>query len=109
MLTDVDKRSQRIISRGPLRTIVEVKDVAWRPQPGQEPIDMTTLYILYAGRRECYVKATFSKSVDKYKFSTGIINVKILRNFQTNKVYVDVGEQIGLYLKKTAQDISAKQ
>lgn len=81
MLTDVDKRSQRIISRGPLRTIVEVKDVAWRPQPGQEPIDMTTLYILYAGRRECHVKATFNKNVDKYKFSTGIINVKNSKEF----------------------------
>lgn len=81
MLTDVEKRSQRIISRGPLRTIVEVKDVAWRPQPGQEPIDMTTLYILYTGRRECYVKATFNKNVDKYKFSTGIINVKNSKEF----------------------------
>ena len=81
MLTDVDKRSQRIISRGPLRTIVEVKDQAWIPQPGQEPIDMTTLYILYAGRRECYVKATFNKSVADYKFSTGIINVKGSKEF----------------------------
>lgn len=81
MLTDVDKRSQRIISRGPLRTIVEVKDQAWIPHPGQEPIDMTTLYILYAGRRECYVKATFNKSVADYKFSTGIINVKGSKEF----------------------------
>lgn len=76
MLTDVDKRSQRIISRGPLRTIVEVKDMGWIPNTGQEPIDMTTLYILYAGRRECYVKAKFNKSISGYKFSTGIINVK---------------------------------
>lgn len=76
MLTDVEKRSQRIISRGPLRTIVEVKDKGWTPQPGQEPIDMTTLYILYAGKRECYVKATFNKNIKDYKFSTGIINVK---------------------------------
>lgn len=85
MLTDVDKRSQHIISCGPLRTIVEVKDIAWRPQPDQEPIDMTTLYILYAGRRECYVKATFNKNIDNYKFSTGIINVKDSKEFSDKK------------------------
>lgn len=81
MLTDVDKRSQRIISRGPLRTIVEVKDMGWIPNTGQEPIDMTTLYILYAGRRECYVKAKFNKSISGYKFSTGIINIKNSKEF----------------------------
>lgn len=85
MLTDVEKRSQRIISRGPLRTIVEVKDIAWIPQPGQEPIDMTTLYILYAGRRECYVKAKFNKPIANYKFSTGIINVKNSKEYTDNK------------------------
>lgn len=81
MLTDVEKRSQRIISQGPLRTIIEVKDMEWRPQPDQEPIDMTILYILYAGKRECHVKATFNKNIDSYKFSTGIINVKNSEEF----------------------------
>lgn len=85
MLTDVDKRSQRIISRGPLRTIVEVKDLAWIPQSGQEPVDMTTYYILYAGKRECYVKAKFNKPVTSYKFSTGIINVKNSKEFSDKK------------------------
>lgn len=85
MLTDVDKRSQRIISRGPLRTIVEVKDIGWIPQPGQEPIDMTTLYILYAGRRECYVKVIFNKPITDYKFSTGIINVKNSTEYSDKK------------------------
>lgn len=76
MLTDVDKRSQRIIATGPLRTIVEVKDKGWTPQQGQEPIDMATLYTLYAGRRECHVDAKFSKPTDGYQFVTGFINVK---------------------------------
>lgn len=76
MLTDVDKRSQRIIATGPLRTIVEVKDKGWTPQKGQEPIDMTTLYTLYARNRECHVDVKFNKPTDGYKFATGFINVK---------------------------------
>lgn len=76
MLTDVEHRSQRIVARGPLRTIVEVKDQGWTPQPGQEPIDMTTYYTLYAGHRDCSVDIKFNKKADNYRFATGIINVK---------------------------------
>lgn len=76
MLTDVDKRSQRIISRGPLRTIVEVKDKGWTVLPGQEPIDMTALYTLYAGRRNCDISVKFSKPATNHLFATGLINVK---------------------------------
>lgn len=76
MVSDVEHRSQRIVARGPLRTIVEVKDEGWKPQEGNEPIDMTMLYTLYAGQRDCDVDVTFSKKADGYLFSTGIINVK---------------------------------
>ncbi|MBS5528158.1 MAG: DUF4861 domain-containing protein [Prevotella sp.] len=76
MLTDVEHRSQRIVARGPLRTIVEVKDQGWTPQPGQEPIDMTTYYTLYAGHRDCSVDVKFNRNAEAYRFATGIINVK---------------------------------
>lgn len=85
MLTDVDKRSQRIISRGPLRTIVEVKDKGWTPQPGQKPIDMTILYTLYAGRRDCDVNVKFNKPAGSYSFSTGFINVKNSTEYSDKK------------------------
>lgn len=76
MVEDVQHRSQRIVSRGPLRTIVEVKDEGWIPQAGQEPIGMTTRYTLYAGRRDCSVDVCFDRDVSAYRFATGIINVK---------------------------------
>ncbi len=85
MLTDVDKRSQRIISRGPIRTIVEVKDKGWTPQPGDKPIDMTALYTLYAGRRECSVDVKFSKPAAGYLLSTGFINVKNSTEYSDKK------------------------
>ena len=76
MVKDVEHRGQRIIARGPLRTIVEVRDEAWRQQANSRPVDMTTLYTLYAGRRDCRVDVSFSRPVDDLQFATGVINVK---------------------------------
>lgn len=85
MVADVDHRSQRIVSRGPLRTIVEVKDENWTPQPGQQPITMTTYYILYAGHRDCLVDVRFSRPASGYQFATGVINVKNSVEYTDNK------------------------
>lgn len=84
MLEDVEHRTQRIIASGPLRTVVEVKDEGWTPQPGNSPVDMTTRYTLYAGQRDCRVDIAFDyeepPTADDNRaprrFSTGIINVK---------------------------------
>lgn len=77
MLSDVDHRTMRIISRGPLRTIVEVIDEGWNTMnPGKEKIDMKTRYTLYAGRRDCHIDIKFNKQIPTYQFATGIINVK---------------------------------
>lgn len=77
MLKDVDHRTLRIVSRGPLRTVVEVIDEGWNTMnDGKEKVDMATRYTLYAGRRDCFVDIRFNKPVSGYKFATGIINVK---------------------------------
>ena len=88
MLENVDKRSQKIIARGPIRTIVEVKDKGWTPQsasPDTAPIDMTTLYTLYAGRRECCIDVKFNKPAGDYQIATGFINVKNSTEFSDKK------------------------
>lgn len=85
MLTDVEHRTQRIVAKGPLRTIVEVKDEGWTPQPGMQPVDMTARYILYAGKRDCHVEVTFNKNADTYRFATGIINVKNSTEYSDKK------------------------
>lgn len=85
MLEDVQHRTERIVSRGPLRTIVEVVDAGWNaPLPPHSSfltphcslITMTTRYILYAGRRDCEVSVTFDHPIPQHQFATGIINVK---------------------------------
>ena len=80
MLQDVEHRTLRILSRGPLRTVVEVIDEGWKsPTPNTchpSPITMRTLYILYAGRRDVQVDIRFDKPATDYQFATGVINVK---------------------------------
>ena len=88
LVEPVQTRTQRIISYGPLRTIVEVIDKGWQapsainPQPSA--ITMTLRYTQYAGHRDTDVDVLFNKDVSDYRFSTGIINVKGSEEF-TNK------------------------
>lgn len=76
MLEDVEGRTQRIVSKGPLRAIVELVDDQWIPQPGMEPVDMTIRYTLYAGHRDCSVDVSFDRPVPDYLFATGLVNVE---------------------------------
>lgn len=85
MIEDVEHRGQRLVARGPLRTIVEVKDEAWRQQPGSVPTDMTTYYTLYANRRDCRVDVCFGRNVSDLQFSTGVINVKNSTEYSDKK------------------------
>jgi len=74
MIEPVRSRSQRIISYGPLRTIVELFDRGW--QIGQQKVNMTIRYTQYAGHRDTDVDVYFNLSVANQLFSTGVINVK---------------------------------
>ena len=74
MIEPVRSRTQRIISYGPLRTIVELFDRGW--QIGQQKVNMTVRYTQYAGHRDTDVDVYFNQPVARQLFSTGIINVK---------------------------------
>ncbi len=76
MIAPVRQRSQRIVSMGPVRTIVEMTDRGWAYAPSGSPIDMTQRYTLYAGHRDLEVEATFDRDLSSTLFSTGVINVK---------------------------------
>lgn len=62
----VKTRGQRIIASGPLRTIVEVKDIGWNGQ------NMRQYYILYAWHRECEVRIEFDRPLGEESFATGV-------------------------------------
>ena len=79
MIDPVRSRTQRIISYGPLRTIVEIIDRDWKYSPLSalhSPLNLTLRYTQYAGHRDTDVDVYFNKSVADYLFSTGVINVK---------------------------------
>jgi len=85
MIDPVKSRTQRIISYGPLRTIVEIVDRGWQAEPDKAPVNMTLRYTQYAGHRDTDVDVFFNKNVSDYTFSTGIINVKGSEEFSDKK------------------------
>ena len=93
LVEPVASRTQRIISYGPLRTIVEVVDKGWQaPQSATSSVShqpssitMTLRYTQYAGHRDTDVDVLFNKDVSDYRFSTGIINVKGSEEFSDKK------------------------
>ena len=81
LLSDYQRRTQRILATGPVRTIVEVKDDGWRVTPTALSVNMTIRYTLYGGHRDIDVDVTFNRNVPDLQFSTGIINVKNSEEF----------------------------
>ncbi len=88
MIDPVSSRTQRIISYGPLRTIVEVIDKGWKAAANRPAINLTIRYIQYAGHRDTDVEVYFTKKhvdISRYQFSTGIIDVKGSTEFTDKK------------------------
>lgn len=85
MIAPVRSRTQRVISYGPLRTIVEVFDRGWKADKDKAALNMTIRYTQYAGHRDTDVDVFFDKNVAGYTFSTGIINVKDSEEFSDKK------------------------
>ncbi len=85
MIGDVEHRTEKIVARGPVRTVIEIIDQDWKPGKDDAPVDMTTRYTLYAGHRDCSVDIKFSHTVASYKFATGLINVKNSTEYSDKK------------------------
>jgi hypothetical protein len=85
LVEPVRSRTQRIISYGPLRTIVEILDRGWEAVAGKPMLNMTIRYTQYAGHRDTDVDVFFNRPVADYPFSTGIINVKNSVEFSDKK------------------------
>ena len=85
MIEPVKNRTQRVISYGPLRAIVEVIDQGWQAEKDKPAVNMTLRYTQYAGHRDTDVDVFFNRDVADYRFSTGIINVKGSEEFSDKK------------------------
>lgn len=85
MVDDVINRTQRIVAKGPVRTIVELEDRGWKADDRLPRLNMTVRYTLYAGHRDLDVDVFFNRDVTDRNFSTGLINVKNSEEFTDHK------------------------
>lgn len=89
MIDPVKNRTQRVISYGPLRTIVEIIDQGWQYPSSiihhPSAVNMTIRYTQYAGHRDTDVDVFFNRDMKGEEFSTGIINVKGSEEFSDKK------------------------
>lgn len=69
----VASRSQRVVTSGPLRSVIEVTDRAWRH--GGKEIDMTQTYTLYKGHRDIEVEIRLDGASEGEVFATGVQKV----------------------------------
>jgi hypothetical protein len=74
MITPVARRTESVLAKGPIRTVVEIKDADWLYHG--KYITMTQRYTLYAGHRDVEVSVRFDEPMQEETFCTGTINVK---------------------------------
>lgn len=93
--TEVGVRGQRVVTTGPLRTVVEVYDLGVKDADGQM-YDMHQRYALYAGHRDLQVDVEFKpmqmgkKSFSK-RFCTGVQKVGATADETTRKGHKSQG------------------
>lgn len=75
MYDNVRNRTYTLRAEGPLRTIIETVNKAWRITPDSKPVDVRTRYILYAGHRDVMVDVKFSRPVADLSLSTGVTDI----------------------------------
>ncbi|MBR0046144.1 MAG: DUF4861 domain-containing protein [Bacteroidaceae bacterium] len=87
--TEVGVRGQRVVTTGPLRTVVEVYDLGVK---GDNDVmyDMHQYYSLYAGHRDLQVNVEFDRVLDK-NFCTGVQKVGATADEATRKGHKSQG------------------
>lgn len=72
-ITDFKRREARILAKGPVRTVVEMRVEGWN-YCGRE-IAMTSRYILYAGHSDVHVENRFEGHYTGLVFTTGVMKM----------------------------------
>ncbi len=69
-IVNMDRRTARILAKGPVRTIVEMQVEGWDYQGHK--IGLTSRYTLYAGHRDAQVLQRFTGDTGGLEFATGV-------------------------------------
>ncbi len=73
MVSPVKSRGQRMVTSGPVRTIVELTDEGW--QLGGQTFNLRQNVIIYAGHRDCEIQVFQDTPAQGVEFATGVINL----------------------------------
>ena len=69
LIDDVKLRGQRVVAYGPLRAVVEMRDMGWNGN------HVVTRYIMYAGHREVEVQVQADGALRHWQLCTGVQKV----------------------------------
>lgn len=88
-ITDFKRREARILAKGPIRTVVEMRVEGWR-YCGRE-LTMTSRYILYAGHSDVEVENRIEGDFDGLVFTTGAMKMAGSRVVRDNEALAACG------------------
>ena len=89
-IADFRRREARILAKGPVRTIVEMRVEGWRY--GGREIDMTSRYILYAGHSDVQVENLIEGDSEGLVFTTGVMKMAENRVCRQDGIIVAFGQ-----------------
>lgn len=72
-ITPVNTRTERIISYGPVRVIVEIEVAGWKYKDSE--VDMMTRYTLFAGHRDLRIETFFDEPLKEEVFCSGVQDI----------------------------------
>ena len=88
-ITDFKRREARILAKGPIRTVVEMRVEGWK-YSGRE-ITMTSRYILYAGHSDVQVENRIEGDFKGLVFTTGVMKMADNKVYRDNNVIAAFG------------------
>ena len=71
-LTMASKRRLRVVTTGPLRTVVEVHTYGWEPKNSETSANVVQRFTVYAGHRDCRVDVSVSNTAPDFALCTGM-------------------------------------
>lgn len=88
-ITDFKRREARILAKGPIRTVVEMRVEGWRY--GGREITMTSRYILYAGHSDVRVENRIEGDYSGLVFTTGVMKMAENKEYKKDNVIAAFG------------------
>lgn len=88
-ITDFKRREARVVAKGPVRAIMEMRVEGWRYY-GRE-LNMTSRYIIYAGHSDVVVENRLEGDFEGLTFVTGVMKMRDTRVLRGQRAVAQIG------------------